>query len=115
MAMQLNPRFIRARDAHGYCGMARTLFNDTIRPKITVIPIGKQGIAFDRLEIDAALDEYKQCNGRPAEEGGRTTWVERKHPACPKGTTSGKSTRSSTEDDFAKALDLATSKTPKGT
>ena len=46
-------RFIRLRDAPLYLGMDRNRFNDEVRPFLTVIPIGKQGIAFDRLDLDA--------------------------------------------------------------
>ena len=59
------PRFIRLRDAPPYLGMDRNRFNIEVRPYITEIPIGAQGIAFDRLEIDAWADQYKVCNGRP--------------------------------------------------
>jgi hypothetical protein len=41
----LLPRFIRYRDAPAYLSMDRNRF-------LTVIPIGKQGIAFDRLDLD---------------------------------------------------------------
>jgi len=33
----------------------RNLFNAEIRPNLTEIPIGEQGIAFDRFEFDACL------------------------------------------------------------
>jgi predicted DNA-binding transcriptional regulator AlpA len=105
--MALQPRFIRARDAHGYCGMSRSLFNEVIRPTLIEIPIGRQGIAFDRLELDAALDDYKQRNGRPGRDGGRL-WEENESPASLRGTGLGISTKSSTEGDFAKALERVT-------
>ena len=59
-------RLIRARDAPIYLGMDRNRFRRLVRPFVTVIPIGKQGIAFDRLELDAWADHYILCNGRPA-------------------------------------------------
>jgi hypothetical protein len=49
-----------------YLGMDRNRFNRDVRPHVTVIPIGMQGIAFDRLALDARADEYKHCNRRPA-------------------------------------------------
>ena len=58
------PRLIRLRDAPFYLGMDRNRFNADVRPYLTQIPIGDQGIAFDRLEIDAWLEEYIQRNGR---------------------------------------------------
>jgi hypothetical protein len=62
----LLPRLVRLRDAPGYLGMDRNRFNREVRPQLTTIPIGRQGIAFDRLELDAWVDDYVSCNGRPA-------------------------------------------------
>jgi hypothetical protein len=58
------PRLLRFRDAPHYLGMDRNRFNAEVRPFITNIPIGRQGIAFDRLELDAWVDDYKSRNGR---------------------------------------------------
>ena len=60
------PRILRFRDAPRYLGMDRNRFNAEVRPHLTEIPIGKQGIGFDRLELDAWVDDYKSRNGRPA-------------------------------------------------
>lgn len=62
----LLPRLIRLRDAPDYVGMDRHRFNEDVRPSITEVPIGSQGIAFDRLDLDAWVDDYKRCSGRPA-------------------------------------------------
>ena len=62
---RLLPRLIRLRDAPYYLGMDRNRFNAEVRPFLTQIPIGKQGVAFDRLDLDAWADEYKRRNGRP--------------------------------------------------
>ena len=62
------PRLLRFRDAPGYLGMDRNRFNQEVRPYLIEIPIGRQGIAFDRLELDAWVDEYVSRNGRPAAE-----------------------------------------------
>ncbi len=59
------PRFFRLRDAPAYLGMDRNRFNAEVRPYLTEIPIGEQGIAFDRLELDAWADDYIRRNGRP--------------------------------------------------
>ena len=45
------PRFIRFRDAPGYLGMDKDRFNAEVRPYLIEIPIGKQGVAFDRQYI----------------------------------------------------------------
>ena len=60
----LLPRLIRLRDVPAYLGMDRNWFNKEVRPSQTEIPIGEQGIAFDRLELDAWVDEYISKNGR---------------------------------------------------
>ena len=47
MSAQILPRLIRLRDAAHYLGMDPNRFNAEVRPYLTTIPIGKQGIAFD--------------------------------------------------------------------
>jgi hypothetical protein len=44
--------------------MDRHRFNADVRPYLTEIPIGEQGIAYDRLELDDWVDDYKTRNGR---------------------------------------------------
>ncbi len=53
------PRFIRFRDAPNYLGMDKDRFNAEVRPYLIEIPIGTQGIAFDRLDLDAWADQYR--------------------------------------------------------
>ena len=62
----LLPRLVRFRDAPTYLGVDRNRYNREVRPHLTTIPIGQQGIAFDRLELDAWVEDYISCNGRPA-------------------------------------------------
>ena len=50
------PRLIRFRDAPLYLGMDRNRFNAEVRPYLVEIRIGQQGIAFDRLDLDAWVD-----------------------------------------------------------
>lgn len=57
------PRLIRLRDAPYYLGMDRNRSNAEMRPTLTAVPIGRQGIAFDRLELDAWVDDYISCKG----------------------------------------------------
>ena len=61
----LLPRLIRLKDVSNYIGMDRNRFNSLVRPNLIEIPIGTQGIAFDRLDLDAWIDQYKQRSGRP--------------------------------------------------
>jgi len=65
-SIALLPRLVRLRDAPAYLGMDRNRFNCEVRPHLTNIPIGQQGIAFDRLELDAWVEDYVSRNGRPA-------------------------------------------------
>ena len=43
--------------------MDRNRFNAEVRPYLVEIQVGKQGIAFDRLDLDAWVDHYKSRNG----------------------------------------------------
>ena len=107
-------RIIRLRDAPKYCGMDRNRFNSEVRQHLTEIPIGKQGIGFDRLEIDAWIDEYVACNGRPALKG-EYIWDARKRRDWPGATAFGTSTNASAGGVFAKALEQVASKRPNDT
>jgi hypothetical protein len=91
-------------------------FNTEVRPSLTEIPIGSQGIAFDRLDLDAWVDDYKARNGRPGKQKGvNKAWDERKSPVSSTGKVSGISTRLSEEEGFAKALEKSTLKKRKDT
>ena len=113
--LQLLPRLIRLRDAPAYLGMDRHRFNDDVRPNITEIPIGSQGVAFDRLDLDAWVDDYKRCSGRPAaiHERSMEKWDENEHRGSKSAAKLGTLTKRSSEVDFVKALALASSKKPK--
>ncbi|MCH8137307.1 MAG: hypothetical protein IIB77_15135, partial [Proteobacteria bacterium] len=73
-SMALLPRLVRFRDAPAYLGMDRNRFNTEVRPYLTKIPIGQQGIAFDRLELDAWVEDYISRNGRPGLPKGDRIW-----------------------------------------
>ena len=106
------PRIVRFRDAPYYIGMDRDRFNPEVRPHVTEIPIGRQGIGFDRLELDAWVDDYKSRNGRPGRKGD-TSWDANEYPASSCGPVSGMSTNASAGGEFAKALEHVTSKKRK--
>ena len=104
------PRVLRLRDAPRYLGMNRNLFNDEVRLYLTTIPIGQQGVAFDRLELDAWWEQYKSRNGRPAAR--RIKPLDKRkdgYPASLSGAVFGTLTRKSEVADFAKALAKTTS------
>ena len=108
------PRLLRFRDAPFYLGMDRNRFNAEVRSQLTEIPIGTQGIAFERLELDAWVEQYKQRNGRPAQPKG-LKWDERECPASSTGAVSGTSTSDSEADAFVNALAKATSRKRRNT
>jgi hypothetical protein len=112
--MILLPRIIRFRDAPFYLGMDRNRFNAEVRPSLTELPIGAQGIGFDRLELDAWFEDYKSRNGRPARRGERT-WDANEYPASSCGMGSGTSTSASSGGEFAEALAQLSSKKPNDT
>jgi hypothetical protein len=49
-------------------------FNEFVRPHLITIRIGRQGIAFDRLNLDAFAEQYKQRNRRPQQANGGSLW-----------------------------------------
>lgn len=106
------PRLLRFRDAPRYLGMDRNRFNAEVRPYVTELRIGRQGVAFDRLELDAWVDHYKSSNGRPGQLKGEMTWDENGSRASIRGTAFGKLIKSSSAGDFAKALVRAAQKKP---
>ena len=110
----ITPRLIRFRDAPGYLGMSRAAFNELVRRFVTEAPLGKQGILFDRLELDAWADEYMNGNGRPGNRSDK--WQKQaKRQGLPKSVKSGISTKESEEDAYAKARERATSGKQKPT
>ena len=116
-SIQLLPRLVRLRDAPGYLGMDRHRFNDEVRPNMTEIPIGSQGVAFDRLDLDAWVDDYKRCSGRPAVTRQRSLeqWDEKNRQVFSKEGSTGMLIKQSLDAEFEKALVRATSKKQKNT
>ncbi len=110
MAVHMLPRLLRLRDAPRYLGMDRNRFNADVRPFVTEISIGSQGIAFDRLDLDAWADQYKSRNGRPGQPIGDQLWDAKHRRASICGKGSGISTSRFVDDEFAKALAKATSR-----
>lgn len=109
--MDFAPRLIRLRDCARYCGMDPNRFNAEVRPYLTEVPIGVQGVAFDRVEIDRWIDDYIARNGRPGKgmKGGMS-WGRRSRPDLSNVVTRGTSKRESEIREFEKALARATSR-----
>jgi len=110
----LLPRLLRLRDAPAYLGMDRNRFNAEVRPGLTEIPIGEQGVAFDRFELDAWVDEYISQHGRTARSKGATPWQGRSRPASSSALASGTLTSASTISEFARALEQIGSRKRSG-
>lgn len=107
MEVTLQPRIIRAGQAPTYCGMGRELFAEQIRPFVSEIEMGKQGIGFDRLELDAALDEYISRRGRAPAQKWSDSKCRNAQTASTYGVVSGISKRDLTDGGFARALERA--------
>lgn len=108
-APEILPRLLRFRDAPRYLGMDRNRFNAEVRPYVTEVRVGKQGVGFDRLELDAWFEDYKSRNGRPARKG-ETTWDAREYQASSCDQASGTSTSASAGGEFVEALKQLTSR-----
>ena len=109
--MQENPKVIshsrriyRLRDAPKYLGMDVNRFNKEVRPYLTEIPIGIQGIGFDVLEIDAWLEHYIAQNGRQPKQKIANDQNE---------TMQNKITKQSIDAEFLKVLNQAFSQKRK--
>lgn len=110
MGASIRPRLIRLRDAPHYLGMDPNRFNAEVRPYLTEIPIGKQGIAFDRIDLDAWVDQYKDRNGRPGKAmGGKPPWDRKFHQGSGNVEKPGTFGKQSETIEFEKALERATS------
>jgi hypothetical protein len=106
----LLPRFVRLKDAPFYLGMDRNRFNAEIRPYLTEISIGVQGIAFDRLELDAIAEQYISRNGRPAQRKGEKIWDAKELQGLGIAEEFGTSKSRFSAARFTKALEQAISK-----
>jgi hypothetical protein len=99
--------------------MNKNVFNKLVRPCVRVVALGKRGIAFDRLELDAWAEEYCRCNGRPApkKEGQQCRSEHQDSIEGPRRVVrNGTSTNGSdTMDAFVRALERTMKKKPNAT
>ena len=111
------PRLIRLRDVPYYLGMDRNRFNREVRQYLTEMPIGKQGIAFDRLELDGWVEDYKsRCGRSQKHRGDLLCQSESQASTSEANRASGTLINASKDmDDFTRALIQVTSKKPKRT
>ncbi len=66
MQRKPEPRVIRQRDAGHYLGMDDNRFNEEVRPHVTEIPIGKQGIGMTVLTWTHGSKNIRAATGVPA-------------------------------------------------
>ncbi|MBM3300873.1 MAG: hypothetical protein FJY85_13075 [Deltaproteobacteria bacterium] len=109
------PRVIRLRDAPAYLGTNKNFFNAEVRPYLTEIPIGAQGVAFDRLDLDRWFEDYKAGNGRPgkAMKGG-LSWDRKSRRDSSSVEVSGISKKERGRPEFEKARAQVTSRKRSG-
>ena len=106
------PRVIRLRDAPFYVGVDINRFNKLFRPKLSEIRYGKQSIGFDRLQLDAIIDDYVGRDERPKDKGD-LSWDAKKLRASTNAKTYGGSTNKPTESEFNALAGQLTSKKQK--
>jgi len=104
------PRVLRLRDAPLYLGMDIHRFNQEVRPFVEEVSIGKQGIGFDRLDLDAWFEDYKTRRRRSISLRGKKLWDENTRQGFSSEKMPGISTKSSLESEFVKVLEQARSK-----
>lgn len=104
----MQPRLIRLRDAPTYLGMDRNRFNNEVRPFLITLPIGRQGIAFDRLDLDQWADEFKKHQGKPAQRTMR--WQPGKIQPLLSGRKHSALDKKSVDDEFQQLLNQLLSK-----
>lgn len=102
------PRLLRTNEAHDYLRMNRKTFDKWVRPFIAYIRIGQRGIAFDKLDLDAWIEEHKQRDELPVSNTGEHLWEEPAHRAYKNVMATGKLTRRFSDSEFAKVLEQAT-------
>lgn len=111
----LLPRLIRLRDIPHYLGMDRHRFDQEVRPFVTEIPIGTQGKAFDRLDLDKWVDYYKQRSGRPSNDKRLELWGVKERQVSTNVENSGMLINKFSDNEFAKVLKQTRLKRRKNT
>ncbi|MBG57061.1 MAG: hypothetical protein CMK46_02095 [Porticoccus sp.] len=106
------PRLIRLRDIPLYLAMDRNRFNREVRPYLTEMPIGKQGIAFDRLELDGWVEDYKSRCGRSQKHRGDLLCQSESQASTNEANRASGTLINASKDtaDFLRALEQATSR-----
>ncbi|CAL7961592.1 conserved hypothetical protein [Gammaproteobacteria bacterium] len=99
------PRIIRLRDIPHYLGMDIRIFNTEVRPLLTEMTVGKQGKAFDRLDLDKWVDYYKASGGRPPSNKRLELWDVKERQVFSNEERAGTLINKFSVNEFAKVLD----------
>jgi len=110
----LLPRLIRLRDIPHYLGMDIRIFNKEVRPFLTEIPIGIQGKAFDRVDLDKWVDYYKIRGGRPSNFERLKLWDVKERQVSSNEGNVGTLINKFSVKEFAKVRDQIRLKRRKG-
>lgn len=70
MDLQIAPRILRMSVAPAYFGMSVRVFNQEVRPFITEIRIGRQGVGFLRKELDQWVNRRVEAAATDARTQG---------------------------------------------
>jgi hypothetical protein len=99
----LLPRIIRKKNAPAYLGMSRPEFEKRVEPHIACLKYeGSRAVNFDRLDLDAWIDQLKAANGKSPTQMGITKWQNQRQ-GLENGVNSGISKKQSAGSEFAKA------------
>jgi predicted DNA-binding transcriptional regulator AlpA len=112
MEKLMEVRLLRHNQAYKYLGMSEAYFNEKVRPYLTEIKQGR-AVWFDRLDLDAWVEQFKQANGRPGRQQEERTWPKQPQVSV-KRETSGTLIKPSPAGSFAKALEKRKLKQRKG-
>jgi hypothetical protein len=107
------PRLIRLSNAAEYLGMSPPEFEKRVRPYVTAIrPEGTRAVFFDREDLDAWADEFKERHAikHPEQPESRETPWQNPHRGLESAATSGTLKKSLQDNHFVKALKKRASK-----
>lgn len=73
------PRVIRMAEAPKYCGVSVRVFDSDFRPHLNEAVFGKQGVGFDRIEVDSFITWYFKRHGKRKAQGSKS-WQKEEQP-----------------------------------
>ena len=113
-SVHIEPKWVRLRDVPGYTGMDLKMFNRLVRPYLVEIRLSSKCVAFDKVDLDRWMDEYKSGNGLPPDQkGGKSSWEGKKPRVYTGEVKSGISERQSVDASYREALERAVLMKPR--